>query len=283
MSDLAANKAHRLAEGGSAAELILPEVVLKSAAQLYDGAAVFLDPGDSMLAKSAGASGNPMWIPRGVATDEILGNGVLRPHLTIGPHVRDNSATSGETIPATLPLGWPVYAKDNQTASLTDGGGLYPLLGWFGGMTGDSTPLPIVWIGFCPFKLDRLVISVQKGHADLSDAAATMDFTLYTLPGPAVVIAPPMVRSLATAFSGGGTGVATLALGVDSDPDAIGDEKSIFTGGSVGMMTAGVNGAAGYALAAGSVLKAQFAADTTVGAFTAGAVVASYALRPGSY
>ncbi|RTL09246.1 MAG: hypothetical protein EKK62_03135 [Acidimicrobiia bacterium] len=285
MADMTASDSpQKLAEGGPAGRIVLPDVVLKTDVQLYDGATVFQDPNDSMLAVSAGASGNPDWIPVGVAADKILGNGVLRPHLTRGPHVRKNSATSGETVPATLPRGWPLYAKDNQTVSLTDGGGLYPFLGWFGGMTGDSTPLPIVWIGFCPFALNELVITVQKGHADLTDADTTQDFTLYTLPGPAVVLGPPWVRSL-TAFSGGGTGSATVAIGIDSDPDAIGDERDIFTGAAAApaAMTAGVNGAAGYPLSAGGVIKATFVADTTVAAFTAGAVIISLRLKPGSY
>lgn len=283
MADMAASDSpQKHVEGGPAGRIVFPGVVLKSAVQLYDGATVFLDPGDSMLAKSAGASGNPMWLPEGVAADKILGNGTMRPHLTYGPHVRKNSATSGETVPATLPKGWPLYAKDNQTASLTDGGGLYPFLGWFGGMTGDS--LPIVWIGFCPFAIHEIVITLQKGHADLTDADSTQDFTLYTLPGPAVVLGPPWVRSL-TAFSGGGTGSATVAIGIDSDPDAIGDERDIFTGATAApaAMAAGVNGAAGYPLSAGGVVKATFVADTTVAAFTAGALVVSLRLKPGSY
>jgi hypothetical protein len=283
MADMTASDSPpKLAEGGPAAHVILPDVVLKSAVQLYDGATVFTDPADSMLAVSAGASGNPMWIPRGVACDKILGNGVMRPHLTVGPHVRKNSATSGETIPATLPLGWPVYAKDNQTASLTNGGGLYPFLGHFAGMTGDSTGLPIIWIGGgCPFAITEILIPLVKGHADLTDADTSQDFTLYTTPGPTRVICPPAIDTL-SAFSGGGTGSLTVAIGADSDPDAIGDEKSIFTGGAVGAMTAGVLGYAGALLAAGTVIKAQFVTDTTLAALTAGAMVAHLRLRPGA-
>lgn len=280
MSDATRNIPNLRAAGGPAADILFPEQTIKSGVQLYDGAAVFRDPGDSALLKTS-PSGHPMYEAFGVSMASQLGDGTLRAIVSFGPHVFDN-ASAGNAIPATLPLGWPVYSKDNRTASLTDGGGLYPLKGWFGGMTGESTPRPIVWVGFCPFKLDRLVISHAVGHADLSDAAATMDFTLYTLPGPAVVVSPPMLRTL-TAYSGGGTASGTVAIGLDSDPDAIGDEKSIFTGGAAGMMTAGVNGAAGYALAAGGVIKAQYAADTTVGAFTAGASVVSLCLRPGSY
>ena len=285
MADMVASDApQKPADGGPASRIVLPDVILHDAVQLYDGAAVFLDPGDSLLAKSDGASGNAMWLPEGVASDKILGNGVLRPHLTRGPHVRKNSATSGETIPAGLWKGWPLYAKDNQTASMTDGGGLYPFLGWFGGWTGDSTPLPIVWIGFCPFALHEIVVSRAFGHADLTDADTTQSFDLLTLPGPAVVIGPPWIRSK-TDFAGGGTGSCTLAIGVGADVDALGDERDVFTGSAAApaAMTAGVNGAAGYPLAATSVINATFVTDTTLAALTAGACVVSLRLKPGSY
>lgn len=264
---------------GPASEILFPNQTIKSAIQLYQGALVFRDPADSALLKTSPA-GNPTYEAYGVANANQLGDGVLQGDLEFGPHSFDN-ATSTDAIPAGLPLGWPVYAKDNRTVALTNGGGTRPLAGWFGGMTGESTPRPIVWVGHCPFALHELVIPVAKGHADLSDAAATMDFTLYTLLGPARVICPPCIDSL-TAFSGGGTGSGTLAIGADSDPDAIGDEKSIFTGGAAGAMTAGVLGYAGALLVAGTVIKAQFAADTTVAAFTAGAVVATLLLRPGN-
>lgn len=280
MSDATRAVQNSICAVGEGAEILFPEATIKSGVQLYQGACTFRDPADSALLKTS-PSGHPMYEAYGVAVANQLGDGTLRTLSTFGPHLRDN-ASAGNAIPAGLPLGWPVYAKDNLTASLTDGGGLYPLMGWFGGFDGSTTPRVIVWIGFCPFKLERLVISHAVGHADLSDAAATMDFTLYTLPGPAVVVSPPMLRTL-SAYSGGGTATGTVAIGLDSDPDAIGDEKSIFTGGAAGVMTAGVNGAAGYALAAGGVIKAQYAADTTVGAFTAGASVVSLCLRPGSY
>ena len=76
-----------------------------------------------------------------------------------------------------------------------------------------------------------------------------------------------------------------MAIGIDSDPDAIGDEQDIFTGATAApaAMAAGVNGAAGYPLSAGGVVKATFVADTTVAAFTAGALVVSLRLKPGSY
>lgn len=279
MADATRNIASVDATCGPASVLLMPEQTLKSGVTIYQGAAVFRDPADSALLKTA-PSGNPMYEPWGVAMAKVVGDGALRPDVSFGPHVFDNAASTN-AIPASLPYGWPVYAQTNRCASLTNGGGLYPLLGWFGGMTGESTPRPIVWVGFCPFKLTELLIPVVAGHADLTDADTSQDFTLYTLPGPARVICPPCIDAL-TAFSGGGTGSLTLAIGADSDPDAIGDEKSIFTGGAVGAMTAGVLGYAGALLAAGTVIKAQYVTDTTLLALTAGAVVAHLRLRPGA-
>lgn len=279
MADATRNIPNSRATCGPASELLFPLVQLDSGVQFYQGAAVFRDPADSMYLKTS-PSGNPLWRPYGVSAVKQLGDGTLKGEIAQGPHVFDN-ASGGDEILATLPLGWPVYAKDNRTASLTNGGGLYPLLGHFGGMTGESTPRPIVWVGFCPFALHEIMIPVVYGHADLTDADTSQDFTLYTTPGPTRVICPPAIDTL-SAFSGGGTGSLTMAIGADSDPDAIGDEKSIFTGGAVGAMTAGVLGYPGALLASGTVIKAQFVTDTTLAALTAGAVAGAVRLRPGS-
>ncbi len=264
---------------GPASVLLFPEQTLKTGVTIYQSAAVFRDPADSALLKTA-PSGNPMYEPWGVAMTKAVGDGVLRPNVSFGPHVFDNAA-AGNAIPATLPLGWPVYAQTNRCASLTNGAGLYPRLGWFGGMTGESTPRPIVWVGFCPFALRELLIPVVLGHADLTAAATTQAFTLYTLPGPARVMHPPCNDTL-TDFSGGGTGSATLQIGAAADADAIGAAKDIFTGADPGVYTAGVLGYPGALLAAGTAITATVTADTTVAAYTAGAVVAHIRLRPGS-
>ena len=279
MANATRNIPNTRSAAGPAGEMIFPVSTMKAGVQFYQGAAGFKDPNDSGLIVTA-PSGSPMLEPYGVSVSKQLGDGTLWGEWGFGPHVFDNAA-GADAIPATLRLGWPVYAQTNRCASVTNGGGLYPQLGWFGGMTGESTPRPIVWVGHCPFALTEILIPVAKGHADLTDADTSQDFTLYTLPGPARVICPPCVDSL-TVFTGGGTGSGTLAIGADSDPDAIGDEKSIFTGGAAGVMTAGVLGYAGALLAAGTVIKAQFVADTTLAAFTAGAVVATLRLRPGA-
>lgn len=280
MADATRNFPNSQAPAGPASELLFPRVTIDSGVTLYQGVAVFRDPADSMKLKSAGASGNPQWIPYGVSSVKQVGDDVLQAELTHGPHVFDN-ASSGDAIPATLPMGWPLYAKDNRTASLTNGAGLYPLLGWFGGMTGESTSRPIVWVGFCPFAISEVLIPFVKGHADLTDNDTSQDFTLYTLPGPCRVLHAPVIDSL-TVFTGGGATAVTVAIGADSDPDAVGDEQSIFTGGAAGAMTAGVLGYPGALLAAGTVIKAQFVTDATLLGLTTGAIVGHIRLRAGS-
>jgi hypothetical protein len=279
VADLTRNKQNTKAFAGP--EFVPPAAVLKSGITVYQGGSLFRDPNDSSLVVTSPA-GAPMLEARGVSTVKQTGDGTAYDLADVGLHERENSATSGEIIPATLPLGWPLYAKDNQTVSLHDGAGQYPKLGVFGGWSGNSKPQ--VWIGVDPYGLRELTITCEIGHADLTDADTTQEFTIYTLPGPAVVMGPPWIRSK-TDFSGGGTGSATVALGIDSDPDALGDERDVFTGSAAApaAMTAGVNGAAGYPLSAGGVIKLTAVADTTVAAFTAGAVVISLRLKPGSY
>ena len=276
MADLTDNQSSVLADVHH--HVLLPDVILKSAVQMYEKGALFRDPGSSYQLVTAPA-GSPLLMAHGVASTNQLGDGLRAAVCQSGLFERENSAST-DAIPAYLPLGWPLYAPDNQAASLTNGGGTRPLLGHFGGFSKAGKPL--VWIGFCPYPLTELMIPIAKGHADIADAAATQAFSLLTLPGPARVMHPPTVDSLATAFSGGGTGSGTLAIGADADPDALGDEKSIFTGGAAGAMTAGVLGYPGALLIAGTVITATFVADTTVGAFTAGAVVATLRLRPGN-
>lgn len=281
MADGTRNTSYVKANGGI--QILQPAFTLKSAAQQWQGDTLFRDQNDSGLAKAAtsGASMVQMYEPIGVATANLLGDGTAFAPMDAGLYERETSG-GGDAVPANLPLGWPLYAADNRTVALTDGSGSRPKLGVFGGMSGEGKPL--VWIGCDPYGLRELVLSFAIGHADLTAAATTQDFTLYTLPGPAIVTALPWVRGL-TAFSGGGTGSATLAIGADSDPDAIGDEIDVFTGAAAApkIFTAGVNGAVGYPLAAGVVIKARVATDTTVAAFTAGAVHFSLRLKPGSY
>lgn len=278
MTALSQNAANASAHA-NAFELLREHVAGDSDLTFYQGAAVGRDPDDSFNSKPLAAA-KPLYQVYGVNGAYLAGDGTKKVKASAGLFERENSA-GGDAIVATLPLGWPLYAADDVTAALTNNGGTRAFLGVFGGWSKNGKPL--VWIGMDPIGLVArgLLIPFVYGHADLTDADTTQDFTLYTLPGPCRVVCPPAIDTL-TAFSGGGTGSLTMAIGADSDPDAIGDEKSIFTGGAVGAFTAGVLGYSGALLASGTVIKAQFVTDTTLAALTAGAVVGTLLLRPGS-
>lgn len=275
MADLTDNRAPVKAETGM--RLITQDVTLKSGVQVWESGVLFRDPADSGLLKTSPA-GNPIFDAYGVSTVNQLGDGLRAALHDVGVFERDNSA-GADAIPAYLPLGWPVYAPDNQSVSLTNGAGTRPQLGWHGGFS--KTGRPLVWIGYCPYPRTELLIPLVKGHADLTAAATTEAFTLYTLPGPCRVMHPPCNDTL-TDFSGGGTASATVSWGAAADADAIGVAKDIFTGADPGVYTAGVLGYPGALLAAGTAITATFTADTTVAAYTAGAVVSHLRLRPGS-
>lgn len=266
-------------KGHNGLNFVLPEVVLDSAAQVYTGDTLYRDPADSGYAKSLAAGA--MFNPIGVCQAKQLGDGTAWVHNDAGIYERENSA-GDDAIPSTLPFGWPLYSADNRAAALTDGGGVRPFLGVFAGMSPGGKPL--VCIGYDPYNLGEITIPVALGHADLTAAATTQDVTLYTTPGPCVVLGPGAVRSL-TVWSGGTVSAATLAIGVDSDPDAILDEIDIFTGAAAApkVGVAGVLGFAGAPLSTGAVIKARIAAtgDNVVN-FSAGALVAGIRIKPGS-
>jgi hypothetical protein len=262
--------------------LVIPyhEYVIDSGAILYQGASLMRDPDDSMLVKPATAA-KPLYYPLGMHTvSKVTGDAVKRAYALAGLYERENSA-GGDEVLSTLPLGWPLYAVDDQTVSLTNGGGTRAFLGVFGGMSSNAKPT--VWIGCDPIGLvaKGITIPIVHGHADLTAAAATQAFTLWTTPGPVRVAHPPVIDTL-TDFSGGGTASATISVGAAADADALGTAKDIFTGADPGAMTAGVLGYPGALIASGTAITVTYTSDTTVAAYTAGALVGAIRLIPGS-
>lgn len=281
MTALAADKASVTASS----DLVIPynEYTIDDGSILYQGATLCVDPDDSMGLKPATAA-KPFYYPLGVhPVSKVTGDGTKRGYVLAGLYERENSS-AGDAIVSSLPLGWPLYAADDQTAALTNGGGTRAFLGVFGGWSSNGKPL--VWIGIDPIGLMArgILIPVVKGHADLTAAATSQTFNLYTLPGPARVIVCGSLDSL-TAFSGGGATAVTLAFGIDTGPDidAIGDQEDIFTGATAPSgFVAGVKGYVGCPLSSGVIITATFESDVNVADLTAGAVVASVLIRPGS-
>ena len=103
MADATRNIASVDATCGPASVLLMPEQTLKSGVTIYQGAAVFRDPADSALLKTA-PSGNPMYEPWGVAMAKVVGDGALRPDVSFGPHVFDNAASTNAIMAAVVVL-----------------------------------------------------------------------------------------------------------------------------------------------------------------------------------
>jgi len=277
MPDLTTDQAQRAAESGL--KLYQPDKPISDGVTAFESSLLFLDPATGTLEVSP--AGHPEYTTWGYSTTHQPGDGDRAAICQNNLVERDNS-TGDEEIPADLPQGWPVYAKDNQTFSLTDGGGFYPKAGPFYGMSPKGNPM--VFLGMDPYHLTEVVITKTITFSDLTALALTQDFDLLELKGPAVVLGPPWIRAK-TDFEGGGSTGVTVAVGLDADPDAIGDETNIFTASPAApvAMVAGVNGAVGYPLAAGGVIKAQIASDVNVNLLTAGSVTISLRVKPGSY
>ncbi len=263
--------------------LIVPQqnFIVKDTVQTYQGGTLCLDPADSDLAKPATAA-KPFYRTVGVSYADLLGNGEAAAYASTGLFERENSS-SGDEVLSTLPLGWPLYAVDDQTVSLTDGGGTRAFLGVFGGMSANDKPL--VWIGCDPYGFAgrAIKIPIKFGHADLTEAdgAQTLTVGIPALPGPCRVVGFS-IDSL-TAFSGGTAGAVTAAFGVGADIDAIMAATSIFTGATAPVAgTAGVLGYPYAPLAKDDQINVTVAADDDVLDLTAGAFVGSVYLIPGS-
>jgi hypothetical protein len=252
----------------------------KSGAVLYQGATLARDPADSSLVKPAAAA-KPYYQVIGVNSSRLTGDGIVLTHGTAGCYERNNS-TSTDAVLATLPLGWPLYAVDDQTVALTDGDGTRAFLGVFGGMSMNGKPL--VWIGMDPIGLQFIKWPVVFAFGDLSAAALTQTLNFGPVtPGPTRLIGYSC-DSLAV-FSGGSIATATFKLGLSTDDDAIHTALDIFTGAASAPKhgTPGVLGYTDAPFAAGVQFMGTFTTTTAnVNAATAGAFVGSIHLRPGS-
>lgn len=280
MTALSHDKQDRTAVGG----LYVPAdgYVVKDAITVYQGSMVGRDPDDSGYLKPLAAS-KPMYQPVGVASAKLVGDSIKKGLARAGLYEFENSG-GGDAIVSTLPLGWPLYAADDNTVALTWNGGLRAKAGVFGGWSRAGRPL--VWVGMDPYGLTEIIIPLVKGHADLTAAATSESFDLWTTPGPCRVLDPGVIDSL-TVFSGGAVSAATVAFGIDTGPDvdAIGNETDIFTGAAAApkAMGAGVLGFSGAPVSAGVTITATFATtDDNVVNLSAGAIVACVRLRPGS-
>lgn len=193
-----------------------------------------------------------------------------------------NSASTDE-IPAALPPGTPIFAADDATFALTDGGGTRA-----GGASFemiDENGIVWAWVGV-PFRgTPLIVLGLTIGHADLDAAALTQSLNIGTaLPYPARLLGVSQGEGTFAAFSGGTVATATLKIGTGSDDDALRTAEDIFTGatGFPKSGTAGVLGYVGAPLPAGTQLKAKVTTTVdNVVSLSAGAVTVRVLLAPG--
>jgi hypothetical protein len=259
------------------------DYIAKTGAILFQSATLVRDPADSSLVKPAAAA-KPYYQVIGVNSAYMQGNGSHYALGTAGRFERENSSST-DAILATLPLGWPLYAVDDQTASLTNGGGTRAFLGVFGGMSYNNKPL--VWIGMDPIGLHSILWPVTFGFADVAlagGAALTADLSFGPVtPGPTRLVG--FCTDALTAFSGGAVATATFKLGTTAGGTEIHTALDIFTGAAAAPKK-GTAGSLGYncaPFAAGTQFQGRITTTTAnVNALTAGAYVGSIILRPGS-
>lgn len=263
--------------------LQLRGMVVDSGAQLYQGSAMGRDPSDSGNVKAL-AAGKPFYRAVGVSSIDILGDGVAHAIGSVGLFERENSS-SGDAVPSTLPLGWPLYSADDDTVALTDGSGTRAKLGVFGGWSNNGKPL--VWVGCDPYAIGQIKLPIVFGYADVATAggaALTADLSFGpTLPGPCRVMGYSCDEL--TVFSGGSVATCTFKLGTSAGGTEIHAALDIFTGATAAPKqgTAGSLGYRGAPLAAGTQIQGRVTTTTAnVNTLSAGAFVGSIILQPGS-
>lgn len=179
-------------------------------------------------------------------------------------------------------VGHVVYCEAYGIVARTSNGGLLPVAGIMTELTAE----PMVAVHMSPWvaELAQAIaladagVSLQKRsvtivHGDLTDADTSETENIgAVLPANARILGVAM--HTVTAFSGGGTGSLAVDVGTAGDVDAIVDGANLFAAAVDGQAATMPPGIAPnkFFSAAGAQLIATFVTDTTLAAFTAGAV-----------
>ena len=130
------------------------------------------------------------------------------------------------------------------------------------------------------------VLSARKftiGHGDLTDTDTSEDEALFTLPVGGMVV--DVYAYVTTEFTGGGVGSMTVAIGT-TDADLLAEEHDVFGCGDTTWILAGQDAThkgtglyeptdktrINYIVGTATALIAEFTADTTTAALTAGSI-----------
>lgn len=260
---------------------------IKANVQIFKGAMVGLDSANRAMPAGTAASGCVQIVGRSSGhydnrTGSVLGGAAdaVDVEVQFGLFPWENSAGADEIL-STTPAGAVVYADDDQTVSLTSQSATIIAAGIFTELRDGQV---YVWMGPHVATLAESSVladagvSLQKrtvtiGHADLTDADTSETENIgAALPANARILGVSL--HTVTAFSGGGTGSLTVDIGSAGDIDAIIDGADLFAAVVDGQAATRPLGIAPNKLfaAGGAQLTATFVTDTTLAAFTAGAV-----------
>lgn len=260
---------------------------IKANVEIFKGAMVGLDSAGRAMPAGTAASGCVQIVGKSSAhydnlTGSELGGSAdaVQVEVEFGVFGWANSA-GGDEVLSTTPAGTVVYADDDQTVALTSQSSTIIAAGLFIELRDGMV---YVWQGPHVATLAESSvladagIALQKrtvtiGHADLTDADTSETENIgAVLPANARILGVSL--HTVTAFSGGGTGSLVLDIGTAGDVDAIVDGADLFAtvvDGQAASCPAGIAPNKLFA-SAGAQLTATFVTDTTLAAFTAGAV-----------
>lgn len=257
---------------GSAPIPSLLNIPLAATAKVYQGGHIALNASGYGVAASTSASLVSIGRAEETVDNTTGANGDKTVLAKVGVFKYANSA-AGDAI-AAADVFQPCYIVDDATVAKTDGTGTRSTAGYTMQVDSDG-----VWVAVGPLAgqlakaqaLAAASLPVQKRtvriqHSDLTDADGSQTINIgAALPANARVVSREI--RLATAFSGGGAGAVTVAIG-GTDADGIVSATSVFTGAPAAQ--AGTSGINPEGKLGGEQLTATVAADVNVADLTAG-------------
>lgn len=248
--------------------LVHPEPPLYAAAStlIYGGGVVAV----STVGASAGyvvngtalASLTVLGVARFRADNSAGAAGDIKVSVDRAPHWLDNSAGDDEL--ANEHVGKYCFLVDNETVSLTSGGGARPVCGRVMGV--DATYG--VLVEFHDIDAGSLPAAVYNvAHGDFTDADTAETVALGDLePGSYIV-----EKQLNTPFSGGGNTAADVTIGVSGNLDSAAASFDVFTGAATARVPVASDSGMGFTLSVTTAMVLTLTSATgTVAGLTAG-------------
>ena len=214
---------------------------IKANVQIFKGAQVALDSAGRAMPAGALAGGSVKVVGKSSAhydnrTGSALGGsaGAVDVETEFGTFLWENSDAADEI--AADDVGKPCYAVDDTTVALTSQSGTLPCAGYISELDENGNVYvwqsPAVCAMAASASLADAGVSLQKrsvtvGHADLTDADTSQDFSIgAALPANARILGVDL--HTLTAFAGI-TGPITVDIGSSGDTDALVDGAVVST------------------------------------------------------